>query len=252
MYKLSYIIPTLNSAKTLEYTILSLRQQELVDVSIIVIDSGSQDETLEICKKWGIDTYYVKPGNMYEAINYGLSMCTTEWVGYLNSDDILYGNSLKKLIELGNNDKADIVYGNCDFIDIDGRFLYSFLSPYPNQLFSIMKKERSSCISQPTAIFRRDLYERLDGFDTRYLYSADYDFFVRAMSSNAVFTCLVSPPVACFRLHENQFSQNKINELWEESKGIISNNLSVVDYLLWLQWKIRNTRHYIMKNLLRA
>ncbi len=250
-YKFSYVIPTLNSEKTLDSTILSLKQQKLVEVRIIVVDSGSIDKTLEICHKWGIEVYYVKPGNMYEAINYGLGLCETEWVGYLNSDDMLYANSLSKLIDLGNYDNADIVYGNCDFIDIDGRFLHSFLAPNPKQLFSVMKMKTSG-IPQPATIFRKRIYERLNGFDTKYLYAADYDFFARSIGEKALLSFLATPPVACFRLHENQFSQSKANELKEEAGETIPSRLNVLDYLTFWKWKVSNIQHYFIRAIRRS
>ncbi|NJK51636.1 MAG: glycosyltransferase [Leptolyngbyaceae cyanobacterium SU_3_3] len=40
----------MDSGQTLEATIFSLKCQNGVDVRIIVVDSGSQDETLSICK----------------------------------------------------------------------------------------------------------------------------------------------------------------------------------------------------------
>jgi glycosyltransferase involved in cell wall biosynthesis len=251
MYKLSYVIPTLNSAKTLEYTILSLRQQELVDVNIIVVDSGSQDETLEICKKWDVTTYYVKPGNMYEAINYGLSTCTTKWVGYLNSDDILYRNSLQKLIELGNHDNVDFVYGICDFIDMDGRFLYSFIPPSHQKLAACMKGG-TSCIAQPTVIFKKNVFDKLSGFNTKYKYAADYDFYSRAISINSSFSFLDWPSVACFRKHETQLSSENYPEMILEGENIVIKILgsqSIIDRLTLFNWKMKNNKNRLLKFL---
>lgn len=42
------VVPTLNNAKTLEWTLLALKSQEGCRVKIIVVDSGSTDETLAI------------------------------------------------------------------------------------------------------------------------------------------------------------------------------------------------------------
>jgi len=53
-------------------------------------------------------------------------MLNTEWVTYLNSDDVVYGDAYARLIMLGNEEKADVVYGHYDYVDYFGRFLYSF------------------------------------------------------------------------------------------------------------------------------
>ncbi|EPF24462.1 glycosyltransferase [Microcystis aeruginosa] len=49
--EISYVIPTLNSAATLDMTLLSLRSQKDVEVNIIVVDSGSTDGTLDLLQK---------------------------------------------------------------------------------------------------------------------------------------------------------------------------------------------------------
>ena len=86
----SCVIPTLNSSRTLEETLMSLLRQRNCQVKVIVADSGSTDGTLDICRRWGVPSIYVRPGNMYQAINEGLEQCSTDWLAYLNSDDMLY------------------------------------------------------------------------------------------------------------------------------------------------------------------
>jgi glycosyltransferase involved in cell wall biosynthesis len=250
-YQISYVIPTLNSEKTLESTILSLKQQEYINVRIIVVDSGSTDGTLEICKKWNVESYYVPPGNMYEAINHGLSLCDTEWFGYLNSDDILYKNVLKNMIENGDQNNADILYGQCDFIDADGRFLYSYIPPQPQQLISGMRFG-GSCIAQPTVIFRKNLYNKLNGFNTDYKYSADYDFYVRAICMNALFYCLDYLPLSCLRLHDSQLSCQKYDELISEGKQILIDTLgekNIYDIFVMQMVKTKNVKNYLVKSI---
>ena len=66
---ITYVIPTLNSASTLDMTLFSLKSQRDINLEILVVDSGSTDKTLEICKKWNIKSIYVEAGNMYKAIN---------------------------------------------------------------------------------------------------------------------------------------------------------------------------------------
>jgi glycosyltransferase involved in cell wall biosynthesis len=250
-YQISYVVPTLNSAATLESTILSLRQQQSVEVRIIVVDSGSNDGTLEICQKWDVETHYCPPGNMYEAINYGLRLCDTEWLAYLNSDDILYKNCLAGMIELGEKKSADVVYGICDFIDSDGRFLYSFIPPHPNVLPSVMKMGASG-MTQQTAIFKKDLYERVKGFNTEFKYAADYDFYIRALSTQSCFVFAPFLPIAGFRLHENQLSYQNRDKMLIEGNQILANTLwkpTIYDLLLSIIWRLSNTKNYIMKFL---
>ena len=88
--EIGVVVRTFNSAETLEWTLLALENQEDCSVKIVVVDSGSSDDTLEICARHKLRTEYEPPGNMYRAINVGMRLLDTEWITYLNSDDIVY------------------------------------------------------------------------------------------------------------------------------------------------------------------
>ncbi|MDY7014867.1 MAG: glycosyltransferase, partial [Cyanobacteriota bacterium] len=177
--EISYIVPTFNSATTLDLTLLSLLSQKNVKVKILVVDSGSTDGTLEICQRWNVPTAYVEPGNMYRAINLGLHQCQTEWLGYLNSDDWLYSDSTARLIAWGEATKTDIVYGKCDYTDGCGRFLYSFAPARPDRLLSLFKRGIFG-FAQQAAIFRTSVYQKLKGFnEAEYYLTADAEFYLR-------------------------------------------------------------------------
>ena len=91
----------------------------------------------------------------------------TEWVAYLNSDDWLYPNSLSTVIGFGDKESADIVYGNCDYVDFSGRLLHSFAPANPSDLPALFRVGLLG-FAQQTVIFRRSLYQKLHGFDERY------------------------------------------------------------------------------------
>ncbi|MGB7442587.1 MAG: glycosyltransferase [Coleofasciculaceae cyanobacterium] len=248
---ISCVVPTLNSAATLDNTLLSLHSQKDVEVKITVADSGSTDGTLDICKRWNVPTLYVEPGNMYRAINAGLCQSKTEWFAYLNSDDWLYPDSFARLIAKGNSLNSDVVYGNCDYVDNTGRFVYSFAAAKPNQLFSLFKMGILG-FAQQSAIFRCNTYQKLNGFNEYYSLSSDADFYSRALKLGISFTFIDGPPVACFRLHTNQLSNTKFEAMELEKKEIYQEfiqNAGIYDWLTLAQWRLRNTPHYLIRML---
>lgn len=249
MNEISYVIPTLNSAATLDLTLLSLRSQKNAKVNIIVVDSGSTDSTLDICQRWDAKTLYAEPGNMYRAINAGLQQCATEWVGYINSDDWLYQDSISRLLEKAKADNADVVYGNCDYTDIYGRFVYSFAALEPNKLLSLFKMGAFG-FAQPAAIFRHRAYQQLNGFDESYRFSADADFYLRMLKSGFCFAMLSGAPVACFRVHNQQLSNSHAEAMGEEMKRIFAtDSKNLADRLVWWQWRSQNMPHYLIRLL---
>ena len=248
--KISYVVPTLNSAATLDQTLYSLRSQKNVDVNIIVVDSGSTDKTLDICKRWDVKTLYAEPGNIYRAINIGLREWDTEWLGYINSDDWLYPDSVERLIACGNAANADIVYGNCDYTDESGRFVYSFGATKASQLPSLFQMGVFG-FAQQSAIFRRQVYQQLGGFNENYSLCADVEFYLRAFQADFKFALLPGLSVSCFRLHGNQLSNKKAEAMEKEAQKIFAEakNTNITNWAVFVQWRLRNIPHYLIRFL---
>ncbi len=247
MASIRCVIPTLNSAKTLDQSLISLRSQMGVDVEIVVVDSGSTDGTLDICRRHNVETLYEEPGNIYRAINRGLTDSNTEWLSYLNSDDWLYINAYQRLIDLGYRSEADVVYGNCDYVDEEGRFLFSFAAASQCCLLPLFRMRRMG-FAQPAAIFRSVVYRKLSGFNTNYRFKADADFFIRALRREYKFARLDGAPAACFRIHQDQLSNKRRAEIESEGEflfGEMQPDLS--DHLRLLKWRMANLPHYAMR-----
>jgi len=246
---ISCVVPTLNSAATLDVTLLSLRSQRNVALEISVADSGSTDGTLDICRRWGVPTIYVPPGNMYCAINAGLREGEGDWFAYLNSDDWLYPDSFARLIACSEQTNANVVYGNCDYADEQGRFVYSFAAARPDKLLPLFRL-RQMGFAQPATIFRRQTYERMNGFDETLRYRADADFFIRALLGGENFAKLSGPPTACFRLHSGQFSNQGIQHSEIEADRIYGRKVLKAGFKDWLTlvwWRLGNLPHYAIR-----
>jgi glycosyltransferase involved in cell wall biosynthesis len=206
--RLGIVVPTLNSSATLDWTLCALRGQRDMTAEIIVADSGSEDGTLDICKKWGVPTFYVPPGNMYRAVNMGLRQMDMEWVAYMNSDDLVYPQSYARMLALAEQQRADAVYGDVDFVDGEGRFRFLVKAPPPSRLAGMFRRDHMGF--QPAAvIFRRSVFQKLGGFDERYRLVADYDFFYRLTISGHKLARVEPPSVAAFRTHASQLSSRE-------------------------------------------
>lgn len=247
--RLGIVVPTLNSSATLMWTLCALRNQQDITVDILVADSGSEDGTLDICKRWNVNTIFVPPGNMYRAINTGLRQMDTEWVTYLNSDDIVYPRSYVRLVSHGEQQEAALAYGDSDFIDIEGRFLFALRAPSPRRLGALLQHGEFG-FAQPAAIYRRSAFRELAGFDERFRYIADYDFFSRLILSGRKAAKLKGPTVSAFRRHSSQLSNRGATAMaaeWESirNSGRVRTSPRSLLELTW--WYFQNAPNYLWR-----
>lgn len=242
-------IPVLNGAATLDWTILSLRSQRDVNVKIVAVDSGSTDGTLEICRHWNVETRYAERGNMYRAVNAGLEGATTEWLTYLNADDTVYAKSFAALLALAARTGAEVVYGNHDFVDDEGRFLFSLKSAAPEDLQPLFGASVMG-LPQPGTLFSRRLFERLGGFSTDFRLTADADFFLRALQSGARFARL-DRSVCAFRMHTGQQTHQYAAEMRQETLRVATaaGGRTAAARAKRFRWRLDNVGNYLLRYL---
>jgi len=94
---LSVIVPIYNAAPFLEKCINSITMQTFRDMEIILVDDGSTDNSLEICKRYqGMDTRIKviskKNGGLISARKAGVSAADSELIGFVDSDDWIEEN----------------------------------------------------------------------------------------------------------------------------------------------------------------
>jgi cellulose synthase/poly-beta-1,6-N-acetylglucosamine synthase-like glycosyltransferase len=99
------IVPSLNEEKTVEATVRSLLNLDYPKekLSLILIDDGSKDKTLEVLNQFKNNPQvkvFSKPneGSKYSAMNFGLKHAQSELVGCLDADSFVNTDTLKKIV----------------------------------------------------------------------------------------------------------------------------------------------------------
>lgn len=90
--KISIIVPVYNAESTLERCVSALTEQTYQNIEIILVNDGSRDCSLEICRRYAAEDARVvvidKPnGGVSSARNAGLDAATGEFVMFCDSDD---------------------------------------------------------------------------------------------------------------------------------------------------------------------
>lgn len=114
----SVVTPSFNQGEFIEDTLLCVRNQDYPKIEHLVIDGKSNDETIDILKKYE-DQYnltWISEGDngQADAVNKGFEMAQGEIVGWLNSDDVyIFKDVISSIVSLfEEQDDADVIYGN--------------------------------------------------------------------------------------------------------------------------------------------
>ena len=107
-------IPSLNQGEFLDAALSSVFSQD-VPVEVFVLDGGSEDNSLDVIKKWSsrLSGWRSCPdGGQAAAINEGISMGSAPFVCWLNSDDwFIPGGLIALTSALLSSAKLPAAYG---------------------------------------------------------------------------------------------------------------------------------------------
>ncbi|VTB11135.1 glycosyl transferase family 2 protein [Streptococcus pneumoniae] len=114
MEKVSVIVPIYNVEKYLKYSIGGILKQSYKNLEIILVNDGSQDNSLAICEEYSkidnrIKIISVENGGQGKARNIGLQHSTSDWILFLDADDYYDNNAVEYLVELAERYGSDLV-----------------------------------------------------------------------------------------------------------------------------------------------
>jgi len=247
--RIGIVIPARNAGATIGETLAALQTAPGLEADIVVVDGESSDATAAVAASYGVRVISRPPCGVYDAVNVGLAAVRGEWLTYINADDILYASLLADRIYAAA--AHDVTYGPVDFIDARTRHLHRWHSARPSFLLSVYRAGMSPLLQQGT-IFRREVFERLGGFDTRWRLVADADFWFRALEHGYRFHRTTAAAVAAFRMHAQQLSRVHATESREEHEAMTAHHGrqdSLAGRLAALAWRAGNWRSYIARAL---
>lgn len=184
--KISIITVCYNSAKTIEETLKSVKNQTYPNIEFIVIDGKSKDETISIIKKYeDIISYFESEEDkgLYDAINKGIEKATGDFVGILNSDDVFFDeNTISSVADfLNRNSSLDAITGNIIQIK-NGKIIRH----YKSNKWKPRDLEIGFMPPHPSIFIRKSTYNRLGLYKLGYKIAADYELIIRYFLKNKI------------------------------------------------------------------
>ena len=112
--KVSVVLPIYNVEKYLKKSVQSVQNQTYRNLEIILVDDGSKDSSGRICDELSkedsrIQVVHKNNGGLASARNSGYEVATGEYVMYIDSDDCVKEDTVKKCVDAIERDKSDVV-----------------------------------------------------------------------------------------------------------------------------------------------
>lgn len=191
---ISVIIPVYNAESYVEKCVNSVANQTYRNLEIIIVDDGSVDESVKICKslqaKDGrIKLFCKENGGVSSARNVGLQHCNGSFFAFVDADDYIGEDFVSKTYDIACGKSCDIVFTRWTRVFPDG----NEQKTYEARLDELKGKDVSSLFfmdggfanktmgSSCRTLFRRSSVEGLR-FNENLALGEDLDFLVRALA----------------------------------------------------------------------
>jgi glycosyltransferase involved in cell wall biosynthesis len=161
----SVIVTTKNEEKNIENCLRSIKAQTFKNVELIVVDNFSEDKTIEIAEKYGAKVYSKGPERSSQR-NYGVYVSKGEYLLYLDADMILSSNVIEECAKRCEIDRADALYIPERIV---GEGFWIKVRDFERSFYT-------GTVIDAVRFVRKDLFERVDGFDENLVGPEDWDF----------------------------------------------------------------------------
>ncbi len=180
MPRISVVTPSYNQGRYLEQTLRSVLDQDYAELEYIVVDGGSTDASAEIISRYAdrLAFWSSEPdGGQTDALIKGFAIATGDIMCWLNADDLFEPWTLADVgAYFASRPEARAVYGDGTLIDAAGRPTGRKREPGFNRFIWL---HDHNFIPQPSAFWRRDLYDQVGGLNPALEMSMDADLWIR-------------------------------------------------------------------------
>jgi hypothetical protein len=172
------VVPTIGERpQYLDSTLKSIR--EAGDSYIVLVGRKGFDATSY--QSAGLVDLYIDElePSVPKKINQGFSSLpeNIEYITWIGDDDLLAPDSLSVAVSvLGKPEKPVLVFGHCQYIDSEGNEVLVKLS---GSWAVPLLRFGPQLSPQPSAVFRRDAFEKVGGLSDKFAFAFDFDLFIK-------------------------------------------------------------------------
>ncbi len=170
----SVIVPVYNVEKYIEKCLNSIINQTYKNIEVIIVNDGSEDSSIEICKKIQIEDKRIKILNqknagLSAARNTGIKNASGKYICFIDSDDYVHEDYIKLLLENLIENNTDISI--CDFLYVDEQERFWNRKKKNNKIYSNIEAIRDLLVgTQDTEVMAWNKLYKLSLFRQNNIY----------------------------------------------------------------------------------
>ena len=213
MPAVSVILPAYNAESYIDSAVASICAQTFADFEFVIVNDGSTDATETILRKWAGQDARIKlisrPNTGYvKALTEAIEKSTAPLIARMDADDLaLPGRFEKQVAFLNANRHVTVVGSSYELMDDQSRKLHVLRQPTDNDTLQKLCLAGTTPICHPAAMFRRDAYVRVGGYDEAYCPAEDLDLWLR-LGEVGELAC-IDEVLIRYRLHPGSVSEKR-------------------------------------------
>ena len=224
----SIVLPVHNGEAFLAAALDSILAQSFADFELIAVDDCSTDSSPAILGDHAARDPRVRVVTLERnaklpgALNAGFARARADWLSWTSDDNILHPSMLETLLaERERHPGADVLYAGYRLIDAAGQATGEVAALPCDQL--IERNVVGCCF-----LYRREVHEKLGGYDKALFGVEDYDFWLRA--ARAGFRLQpVDAQLYDYRRHERSLTDRRWYEIRDGVTHILEREIELCD-----------------------
>ena len=211
--KISIILPNFNSQKYIKKTILSILNQSFKNWELIIVDDCSNQQTKNILKDYKnnkkIKIFYLKKnrGAAY-CRNFAVKNAKSEYLAFIDSDDLWKKNKLKKQISYMSRKNLDFSFTNYFAYFEKDKKLKKIKCP---RAIDFKRFTKNTSIGTSTIIVKKKLVENINFSNTRIC--EDYFYKCSILKKIKVAYCL-NDYLTTYIIRKQSLQSNNLRNLY--------------------------------------
>ena len=180
---ISVVIPFFRRQHIFDETLQSVFNQTIAPLEIIVVDDCSGGDVASFFKQYESRIQIIileKNVGVSGARNIGVKAAKGEYIAFLDSDDLWDTNKLKKQVKyMQEHENVALTHTGCRVFYPNGTEKFYIDKPL-NLLFKHLIK--NSHVTPPSIMIKKEIFEKLGGFDITFRQTEDYEFSMRMIT----------------------------------------------------------------------